>query len=37
MEKPGGSVIEANPEDCERLIKETGVDMLAVSAGSVDG
>jgi fructose-bisphosphate aldolase, class II len=36
-EHQGGSVMEANPEDCERLVKETGVDMLAVSAGSVHG
>lgn len=36
-EHQGGSVMEASPDDCERLMKETGVDMLAVSAGSVHG
>jgi fructose-bisphosphate aldolase class II len=36
-EHQGGSVKEANPKDCERMVKETGVDMLAVSAGSVHG
>ena len=36
-EHQGGSVVEANPVDCQRLVIETGVDMLAVSAGSVHG
>lgn len=36
-EHQAGTVTEANPDDCERLVKETGVDMLAVSAGSVHG
>jgi fructose-bisphosphate aldolase, class II len=36
-EHQGGAVIEASPDDCERLVAETGVDMLAVSAGSVHG
>jgi fructose/tagatose bisphosphate aldolase len=36
-EHQAGTVMEANPEDCERLMKETGVDMLAVSAGSIHG
>lgn len=36
-EHQAGTVAEADPEDCEKLTKETGVDMLAVSAGSVHG
>ena len=36
-EHQAGTVAEANPDDCEKLTKETGVDMLAVSAGSVHG
>lgn len=36
-EHQGGSVIECTPDECERMVKETGVDMLAISAGSVHG
>lgn len=36
-EHQGGSVVETNPTDGERMVRETGVDLLAVSVGSVHG
>lgn len=36
-EHQGGSVVETNADDCERMVKEAGLDMLAISIGSVHG
>lgn len=36
-EHQGGSVVETNADDCERMVKEAGLDMLAISVGSVHG
>ncbi len=36
-EHQGESVVETNVDDCERMVQETGLDMLAISMGSVHG
>ena len=36
-EHQAGTVQECTPEDAERMFKESGVDMLAISVGSIHG